>query len=40
MDLGLLEERIEAREPSLLARAGGHVLLWTIAVVVCYSAAL
>jgi hypothetical protein len=29
-----------AREPSLLARTGGHLLLWTIAVVVCYSAAL
>ena len=28
------------REPSVPVRVGGHVLLWTIAVVVCYSAAL
>ena len=36
----LVVQPLEAREPALLARAGGHLLLWTIAVVVYYSATL
>ncbi len=32
-------EGFEAREPSLLVRTGGYIILWTIAAVVCYSAA-
>jgi hypothetical protein len=36
-----LEVHPEAHEPSsTLARVGGYVLLWTIAAVVCYAAAL
>ena len=35
-----LLEGSEAREPSPLARAGGYLLLWTIAAVVCYAAAV
>jgi hypothetical protein len=27
-------------QPSLVVRAGGHLLLWTIVAVVCYAAAL
>ncbi|CAA9463783.1 MAG: hypothetical protein AVDCRST_MAG28-3812 [uncultured Rubrobacteraceae bacterium] len=36
----VLEEDSRAVEPSPLIRVGGHLLVWTIAVVVCYSAAL
>ena len=30
----------EAREPSRLIRAAGYLLLWTMAAVICYSAAI
>ena len=41
LDLESLEiQPLEGGEPSLLARTSGHLLLWTIAIVVCYSAAL
>ncbi len=36
----MLEEGTKVVEPSLLVRFGGYLLMWTIAVVVCYSAAL
>ena len=35
-----LERPSEAREASRLIRAGGYLLLWTIAAVICYSAAI
>ena len=35
-----LERPSEAREPSRLIRAGGYLLLWTMAAVICYSAAI
>lgn len=40
MELLLFEENYKAREPSLLVRVGGYLLLWTIAAIVCYAAAL
>ena len=36
----LLDGQGAMRQPSPLIRTGGYLLLWTIAVVVCYSAAL
>ncbi|MDP8949219.1 MAG: hypothetical protein M3N00_03095 [Actinomycetota bacterium] len=35
-----LEGPPEARESSRLIRAGGYLLLWTMATVICYSAAI
>ena len=35
-----LERPSEACEPSRLIRAAGYLLLWTIAAVICYSAAI
>jgi hypothetical protein len=36
----LLEDHPEIYEPPALTRAGGHLLLWTMAALICYAAAM
>ena len=38
LDLNLTEKPL-LRQPSPLTRASGHLLLWTIAALVCYAGA-